>query len=76
MNDNDSKTHHNFHQELHNHNCFPVSPYNGSNIKNWFQQVEAIFALKRIPSDRTKFVSVIQVETPNFDEVVDTLENI
>ncbi|CAE1290041.1 unnamed protein product [Acanthosepion pharaonis] len=45
--------------------------------KNWFLQLEAIFSVRRITSQQTKFTNVVQVLTPSVvNELADILENV
>lgn len=54
-----------------------LPPYNEGNAKNWFLQLEAIFAVRKITSQQTRFVNVIQALPPSVvDEVADILENV
>lgn len=56
------------------------APTYGNNIrhqKTVFLQMEAIFAVRPITSQRTEFAKVVQaLQTRNIDEVVDILENV
>ncbi|CAE1318276.1 unnamed protein product [Acanthosepion pharaonis] len=51
--------------------------YNEQNTKNWFLQLEAIFSVRRIASQQSKFTNIVQVLPPKVvDEVADILENV
>ncbi|CAE1280326.1 unnamed protein product [Acanthosepion pharaonis] len=53
----------------------PFPPFHEGNIKNWFLQMEAIFTVRRITDQKTKFGHVVAVLPPAIvDEVSDFLE--
>ncbi|CAE1160930.1 unnamed protein product [Acanthosepion pharaonis] len=53
----------------------PFPPFHEGNIKNWFLQMEAIFTVRRITDQKTKFGHVVAVLPPTIvDEVADFLE--
>ncbi|CAE1274876.1 unnamed protein product [Acanthosepion pharaonis] len=53
----------------------PFPPFHEGNIKNWFLQMEAIFTVRRITDQKTKFGHVVAVLPPAIvDEVADFLE--
>ncbi|CAE1231487.1 unnamed protein product [Acanthosepion pharaonis] len=53
----------------------PFPPFHEGNIKNWFLQMEAIFTVRRITDQKTKFGHVVAVLPPAIvDEVSDFLK--
>lgn len=53
----------------------PLSPFNESDIKNWFLQHEAIFFIWKVTSQKSKYAHLVQALTPSIiNEIAHILE--